>query len=151
MDDTATARELLSHYARPDDVAWLVAHPADVLTALQPPWIYVFPTTLVRTVQCVPTLRDPVLTACVDAMHALDKALDRLPSNTGMQSHFLGNQWCAYHQVKDILAEMTPCVHPGCSHLAEPPRVHWERRPPIEVFFPVCEEHLLPGTYEVID
>lgn len=151
MDDTATARELLSHHAQPDDLAWLVAHPDALLAALHPPWIYVFPTTLVRTVERVPTLLSPVLTACDSALHALAKALDRLPPNTGMQSHFLGNQWCSYHRVKDTLAEMVPCVHPGCPHLAEPPGDHWERRPPIEVLFSVCEEHILPGTYEVID
>jgi hypothetical protein len=148
MNDT---RCLLSHFATHDELAWLVDHPDAVLEALQPPWIYVFPMTVIRTVQRVPALRTPVLAACDSALCSLAKELDQLPPDTGMRSHFLGNQWCAYHHIKETLTEMLACVHPGCSHLAEPPRADWTHAPPIEVLFPVCEEHLLPGTYEVID
>jgi len=84
-------------------------------------------------------------------MCTLAKELDQLPSpTTGMRRHLLGNQWCEYHHIKDTLSTMTLCVHPGCTHLAEAPRALWENAPPIEVLFPVCDEHILPGTYELL-
>ena len=150
MSDAETARCLLSRHVRPDELAWLVAHPDAVLEAFQPPSIRIFSQNVFRTVQRVPVLRSPVLVACDSALRALAKELDQLPPDTGMRSHLLGNQWCEYHHIKEMLSAMIPCVHPGCTYLAEPPRERWEHAPPIEMLFPVCDEHVLPGTYEVL-